>query len=162
MCIRIDFHCISVAEAMVFTHFQLNKNLNVSYALGSSFEHILKTSYDRFWSLTSCKGFLDVADLSPISRWLISSLRFIFSLRLYSRFITSMAWSLLLDQHVTADWHLGQHYAILTVCMLGNFSCSDVCRLFQNLTFSKNSFRNTTYLSVLIWVQTVCNSRSRR
>ena len=37
---------------------------------------------------------------------------------------------------------------ILTLCILGNFSCLFfVCRIFSKLTFSKSSFRNTIRLS---------------
>ena len=56
--------------------------------------------------------------------------------------------------------------------MLGNFSCMLVCWLFSKITFSNNSFSNTTSLKqfriqirtdillLLIWVQTVCNEKS--
>ena len=64
---------------------------------------------------------------------------------------------------------MGHQNLVLTFCMLGNFSCF-CCRLltFQNVLFSKTSFRNTINvqtvwiqirtdnLPVLIWVLTFC------
>ena len=65
-------------------------------------------------------------------------------------------------------------YIYIYICPVGNFEFSfDLCWIFLNQPFSKNSFRNTIrvsnsldpdqarHLSGLIWVQTVCKGYQR-
>ena len=55
---------------------------------------------------------------------------------------------------------------ILTLCMLGNFTCFLLSADLSKLTFSKDSLRNilrvsNCILSVLIWIQTDCKVYSQ-